>query len=214
MVGAACYHPGCNQPVIGMCNDCNRCYCRSHSVDTRCRVCWDKETEQLALQALVEDYVQTAEQVRRKQGIARQPHLKFFLLIIVLPIVVFFSGLMVGQIFIRWNLSIIGAIINVLSFLVAGGLFLTSSWWVVDRHENQVVAQIESQKPGFKKFYAMYKEQKGAEAFAKGMDFLLKAGVGAASFVKYAHDDLQASERRIEAQQRQRKIDDAIDKLK
>jgi len=67
--GVTCFINGCTEPVIGQRTGyqgaCMRFYCAKHSSGTLCSNCAERKAHYEKLQAIYEDYLHTAESIRR-----------------------------------------------------------------------------------------------------------------------------------------------------
>lgn len=196
-----CFVSMCNNPVIGQCSgykdSCGRFYCSTHSIGTLCADCAKRKAEddrlraeeealrakqaaeEAALQAIFEDYLQTAKQLfGKRRSIA-----------IILTVVLFLLGC--------WMLSgknELGIIPFILWFIMAIGLNIEMQ---------SQVKKIDNEKPGFKDFFKAWRKEKAkAENTAFFGALLGAAGVAAAAYTQYQRqrtiDDIHEIRKRLD----------------
>ncbi|MBC7265099.1 MAG: hypothetical protein H5T64_12200 [Chloroflexi bacterium] len=178
----ACSVSGCTDPVIGQCpgykGSCGRYYCATHSAEKLCADCARQKLEDEIAQRTYEDYLQTAERLRRD--------LRWVGLPIVLGALLVFGllGLGVGQ-------SDVGVAVAIFY----GGVIVASILVLMQQRKQEEVRlqEIRETKPAFPEFYRAWKKEKNKEALMTGLAI---AGVIVAGTIAAAAES-SSRERRV-----------------
>ncbi len=177
--GVACHYHGCTEPVIGQCpgykGRCLRYYCATHSIEPYCSVCADKILRDAAIRAMYEDYLEAAKKVRGAIGCGEAIILALFF---VLPCSFWARDAFSSN---GWGTNW-GAFWTVAA--IGTGLVLFSMW-STHKAKMKEVAEIDTEKPGFKEFYLEYERQKKSESMANVLMGLLAAGAAANAIQTY-----------------------------
>ncbi|MBM3155420.1 MAG: hypothetical protein FJ008_08860 [Chloroflexi bacterium] len=174
-LNVSCAIPNCTNPVVGQCagykGSCGRFYCAAHSTDRLCADCARRKSEDEIAQRTYEDYLHTAEQLRRELGSAFLP---IFIGAVVVSVML---GLAISQSNFGVGLTVMCA------GMIAVGI------WGSDRTAKQEKVRLEEiskTKPAFPEFYKTWKKEKNKEALMTGLAI---AGVIVAGAIAAAASD-------------------------
>ena len=216
-VNLACYHQNCINPVVGQCagynGPCGRFYCSTHSAAKLCGECAAEKAQreadtarQEAIDRLIHEYSDIAEQVYAQKGIAKLPkYPATFWNVVTLASFIAFLLIPVGWIF----FPTVTAIVSQTVWWVAGAVLVVSSF--VARNENKkfekqfresIISKLSTEKPGFREFYTQWlplKKEQEARRVAEINGTLLKGTLQATKFLYHATNEA------LEAEQRKRR---------
>ena len=179
----ACSVSGCTNPVIGQCpgykGGCGRYYCATHGSNGLCADCARRKLED----EIYEDYLQTAERLRREVGWVGMP------IFIGVAIVSFIFGFAIGRDYPHPGVFF--------AILFSGGI-LGLLWVLPQQHKQEKLRleEIRKTKPGFPEFYRAWKKEKNKEALLSSLAIagVIVAGTIAGA-VSAAAEDAKREER-------------------
>lgn len=144
MVGnLGCFITGCNNPVIGQCSgyegSCGQFYCHTHSIEKLCGECGGRKARDEAIHRTYQDYLETARKIPKEHGT--------FILFTIVAI------LIIAAFVVPLNIFTLAAVFTPLTLLAI---------YLLRRQKTRIareIADIDKAKPGFGKFYQMYKKE-------------------------------------------------------
>lgn len=182
----ACFVPGCKNPVIGQCQGhkgtCGRFYCAEHSVSALCADCAKAKLED----DMVEDYFNTAEQLKREAKELNRWRGCAYLFVIALVSIMLGASASTES-----AEAALGAGFGVF-YCGAIGLVIWDSMQKRN-YEKAALSQLNETKPGFPEFYRMWKKEKNKEALKTGL--AVAAGIVLAGTAAAIGDSISREER-------------------
>jgi len=190
-VNLSCSVSSCTNPVIGQCpgykGPCGRFYCATHSHDGLCANCGELKSGDEAAQRTYEDYLQIAKRLPSqvaRQTLQQEPF-KVLVPFIVLGVSALLAGVLESSLWIGYGVFFVGCVPAVI--------------WVRALQlevEKPKLVEIDQTKPGFSKFYELWKKEKNKEALKTGLAIAGVIVVGAVAAAVAATDD-DGKEKRV-----------------
>ncbi len=175
-LNVACAVSGCTNPIIGQCTgykgSCGRYYCATHSSGTLCADCANRKAEEERLQQVYEDYLRTAEKLRKdvssfteRGGVGLLSLVAF-----ALPIGL---GVGINNLLLlshtRFDPVIIVCPMTIVVFILPYGILFYYYYRVLPKRAKARAAEMDKTKPGFLQFYSTWLSNKHKEELVLGL---------------------------------------------